>query len=146
MTGQSLCVSVNGNNVAGTQLVLKSCSTTPGAQPSSQRWQSSPSPNTNRIQTASTTGTDLAPFCIGASGTIKGSKVVITTCSTATSQQWTLDTQGRLVLASAPTMCLDTAQSKTTASSLYVINPCSTTASQKYTVSPVARHHRRLLA
>lgn len=146
MTGQSLCVSVNGNNVAGTRLVLKSCSTTPGAQPSSQRWQSSPSPNTNRIQTASTTGTNLTPFCIGASGTAKGSSVVITTCSTATSQQWTQDSQGRFYPASAPTMCLDTVQSRTTAGSLYVINPCSTKASQKFTVFPVARHHRRLLA
>lgn len=82
----SLCVAVNGNNINGQRLVLRTC-TSSGAQPNSQLWISGVDPNTKRIQTASTTG---AVFCVEVtkSATSVGSAVAINACTTANNQKW----------------------------------------------------------
>jgi RHS repeat-associated protein len=72
--------------------------------------------------------------CIEDAGgsTTAGAKVQINTCGTATSQKWTIGTDGTVKVLG---MCLDTSGNATTSGTLVVIDTCKTDVTQKWKVT-----------
>ncbi|WP_327404297.1 polymorphic toxin-type HINT domain-containing protein [Streptomyces sp. NBC_01288] len=64
--------------------------------------------------------------------TTAGAKVQIATCGAATSQKWTIGTDGTVKVLG---LCLDTTGNATTAGTLVVIDTCKTDATQKWKVT-----------
>ncbi|MCX4589119.1 ricin-type beta-trefoil lectin domain protein [Streptomyces sp. NBC_01549] len=72
--------------------------------------------------------------CIDDAGgsTTAGTKVQINTCNGATSEKWTIGTDGTVKVLG---MCLDTTGNATTSGTLVVIDTCKTDATQKWKVT-----------
>jgi RHS repeat-associated protein len=72
--------------------------------------------------------------CVDDAGgsTTAGTKVQINTCSGATSEKWTIGTDGTVKVLG---MCLDTTGNATTSGTLVVIDTCKTDATQKWKVT-----------
>ncbi|MFJ7967103.1 ricin-type beta-trefoil lectin domain protein [Streptomyces sp. NPDC096324] len=84
--------------------------------------------------TSSFTITGGVKRCIDDAGgsTTAGTKVQVNTCNGATSEKWTIGTDGTVKVLG---MCLDTTGNATTSGTLLVIDTCKTDATQKWKVT-----------
>ncbi|MPY33634.1 hypothetical protein FNH09_21000 [Streptomyces adustus] len=84
--------------------------------------------------TSSFTITGGVKRCVDDAGgaTTAGTKVQINTCNGATSEKWTVGTDGTVKVLG---MCLDTTGNATTSGTLVVIDTCKTDATQKWKVT-----------
>lgn len=84
--------------------------------------------------TSSFTITGGVKRCVDDAGgaTTAGTKVQVNTCNGATSEKWTIGTDGTVKVLG---MCLDTTGNATTSGTLVVIDTCKTDATQKWKVT-----------
>ncbi|MET8102370.1 ricin-type beta-trefoil lectin domain protein [Streptomyces sp. NPDC005236] len=84
--------------------------------------------------TSSFTITGGVKRCVDDTGgsTTAGTKVQVNTCNGATSEKWTIGTDGTVKVLG---MCLDTTGNATTSGTLVVIDTCKTDATQKWKVT-----------